>query len=126
MATDAELNSYMGIKRYAPYRKEGKGKQWDKTRISRLQELRGKLSERGVAHTSEHTAGERPKKRKGKKERMRQRATVAMAGEGDADDDESEESVTKDTKADPAPAMDLNGPPKKKRRRHHKGEHVHA
>ena len=49
MATDAELNSYMGIKKYAPYRKEGKGRNWDAQRGARLKELKDKLKNEEMA-----------------------------------------------------------------------------
>ncbi|OBZ65900.1 Protein kri1 [Grifola frondosa] len=81
MATDAELNTYVGIKKYAPYRKEGKGKTWDAQRSSRLKELRDRLKERGVGGEDRAAGGgEKVKKRKGKKERMKEKA----AGAGDA------------------------------------------
>ena len=83
MATDAELNTYMGLKKYAPYRKEGKGRNWDGQRASRLGELKQKLRERGVAGDTGARAagldGEKTKKRKGKKERMREKAAAAAS-----------------------------------------------
>ncbi|KAI0740658.1 KRI1-like family C-terminal-domain-containing protein [Earliella scabrosa] len=83
-ATDAELNTYMGIKKYAPYRKEGKGRHWDAKRGARLQELKAKLKERGVngrLARSDAEGGEKVKKRKGKKERMREKAAATADGE---------------------------------------------
>lgn len=74
MATDADLNQYVGVKRYAPYRKNGAGK-WDPKRGERLRELRDKLKERGVPLQDGADAGEK-KKRKGKKERMREKAAT--------------------------------------------------
>lgn len=69
MATDAELNEYVGIKKYAPYREE----RWDSKRGERLKELKQKIGERtGVQVMGRSATGERPvKKRKGKKERMK-------------------------------------------------------
>ncbi|KAH9949270.1 KRI1-like family C-terminal-domain-containing protein [Amylocystis lapponica] len=124
MATDAELNSYIGIKKYAPYRREGKGKQWDNNRVSRLKELKTKLSERGLS--------EKVKKRKGKKERMRERATAAADGGDVLEDHIGEEHAPKGKK--PAAEViedveephqysgtqDDDGPTKKRRRRHRK------
>ena len=78
MATDAELNSYMGIKKYAPYRKEGKGRNWDAQRSARLKELKNKLKERSTGGAQAvQQAMEKAKKRKGKKERMREKAAAA-------------------------------------------------
>ncbi len=85
LATDAELNQYMGIKKYAPYRKDGNN--WDQNRSTRLKELKTKLQERGVTSgvAGEASAGERPaKKRKGKKERMK--AKEAVVQDGDEED----------------------------------------
>ncbi|KAI0764323.1 KRI1-like family C-terminal-domain-containing protein [Trametes elegans] len=91
MATDAELNSYMGIKKIAPYRKEGKGRTWDTKRASRLKELKTKLKERGVAGSTEAAIAVQ-KKRKGKKERLRERAAAIEAGaEGGAEGKEGGE-----------------------------------
>ncbi|KAF8070380.1 KRI1-like family C-terminal-domain-containing protein [Lyophyllum atratum] len=86
MATDQELNEYMSVKKYAPYRKEVK---WDSKRNDRLKELKDKISERStragfVAGSSRDsaTADKPAKKRKGKKERMKQKGA-----EGVDDDD---------------------------------------
>ncbi len=82
MATDAELNSYMGIKKYAPYRKEGKGRTWDGQRGARLKELKDTLKERGAGGAKAvEQATDKTKKRKGKKERMREKAAAAAEGE---------------------------------------------
>ena len=43
MASDADLNTYMGLRKYAPYRKEGKGRNWDAQRTTRLKDLKQKL-----------------------------------------------------------------------------------
>ena len=101
MSTDAELNSYMGLKKYAPYRKEGRGRTWDAQRGARLKELKQKLRERGVAGdagagSGAGAGGEKVKKRKGKKERMREKAAaVAVAADGDVGAEEQE--VTEET-----------------------------
>ncbi|TFY50735.1 hypothetical protein EVJ58_g10912, partial [Rhodofomes roseus] len=76
MATDAELNQFMGVKKLAPYRKEGKGKTWDGQRTARLKELKDKLKDRGIVlgeGGADRDRTEKPKKRKGKKERMREK-----------------------------------------------------
>ncbi|KAG7091205.1 hypothetical protein E1B28_010257 [Marasmius oreades] len=75
LANDKELNEYMSIKKYAPYRNDGK---WDAQRNQRLQELKVKIAQRhgdnpGLGDSGFATINEnRPaKKRKGKKERMK-------------------------------------------------------
>lgn len=92
MATDVELNEYMSVKKYAPYRKEAK---WDSTRNDRLRELKTKVKERSGSFGgfresgAGQVAGEAPvKKRKGKKERMKMK--------GDAPGDIKSEPDTKD------------------------------
>ena len=80
LATDAELNEFMGIKRIAPYRKEGR---WDVKRADRLKELKAKLRDRSWAPGQtdlDGVDGSKLKKRKGKKER--QRAKTLVEGEG--------------------------------------------
>ncbi|KAJ4483775.1 KRI1-like family C-terminal-domain-containing protein [Lentinula aciculospora] len=79
MATDAELNEYMGIKKFAPYRKPAN---WDSNRGDRLKELKHKIGERGYG--GETTKDDKPaKKRKGKKERQKMKTTVVMDIEKD-------------------------------------------
>ena len=77
MATDQELNEYMGVKKYAPYRKEAR---WDPKRVDRLKAFKEKISERasvaGIGQGS-GTADKSTKKRKGKKERLKLRAGAA-------------------------------------------------
>jgi protein KRI1 len=80
LATDAELNEFVGMKQFAPYRRDG-GTGWDGKRGEKLSELRKKLGERGVTvgggehhrgNTARGGAVEGPmKKRMGKKERMK-------------------------------------------------------
>ncbi|KAJ7072840.1 Krr1-domain-containing protein [Mycena amicta] len=72
-AKDSELNEYMGIKKYAPYRQENKSA-WDKTRNERLREFKGKMQERAGFVAEEQLDGQAKKKRKGKKERMKEKA----------------------------------------------------
>ncbi|RDX56693.1 Krr1-domain-containing protein [Lentinus brumalis] len=105
MATDAELNTFMGIKKYAPYRKEGKGRTWDGQRVARLTELKTKLKERGVDAVQPH-AEEKVKKRKGKKERMREKAAAGGATGDGGDEDNGDDLV-----------QDVKGPKEKKRKR---------
>src|SRR6266700_6241637 len=73
MATDQELNEYMSVKKYAPYRQDKNNPQrWNKTQ-EKLHELKAKIGERAgtsFINGSRGEAGqEKVKKRKGKKER---------------------------------------------------------
>lgn len=122
LATDAELNSYVGLKKFAPYRTKAERK-WDNKRNERLQELRKGLKERGAYSIIEDMGsrdrggdGEKKKKRKGKKERMKAKAD-AEGGE-----DESEEKLLGKRKSDEldAGAEDAASKESKKRRRRHK------
>jgi protein KRI1 len=82
MATDAELNQYMGVKRYAPYRKEAR---WDSTRVERLKGLKSKLAERSgemaqdADGAKKQKGGRHQKSRKGKKERQMLKAAESEA-----------------------------------------------
>jgi len=84
-ATDSELNQYLSVKKYAPYRKENN---WDKGRVDRLKELKHTIVERsqgmgmsgGGSYQDAH--GERLKKRKGKKERLKMKSAADGAVEG--------------------------------------------
>lgn len=126
MATDAELNEYMGIKKFAPYRKAGK---WDSNRGDRLKELRQKIGERGYG--GDITQDDKAvKKRKGKKERMRMKTLL---------DPDVGEDVEKEVEVTGKSAMPENlkrkqpsgdvldeseeAAQKKKRRRHKKKNH---
>jgi protein KRI1 len=74
LATDTELNEYMGIKRIAPYRKDAR---WDAKRANRLKDLKAKLAGRsGVPGQTDADGvdGNKLKKRKGKRERQRTKA----------------------------------------------------
>ncbi|KAG9080925.1 hypothetical protein FRC06_005997 [Ceratobasidium sp. 370] len=103
MATDAELNSYVGLKRLAPYRKE----KFDPRRPEKLKEFRKTLAARGVTDWSGDTEGDaRTKKRKGKKERQKEKAKATM----DEAIKQAEEALRVAT--DPEPT-------KKKRKRKH-------
>ncbi|EIN06607.1 Krr1-domain-containing protein [Punctularia strigosozonata HHB-11173 SS5] len=122
LATDAELNSYVGLKKFAPYRTKA-ARRWDNKRNERLQELRKGLKERGAYSIIEGMGsrdrdedGEKKKKRKGKKERMKAKAD-AEGGE-----DESEEKLLgkrKSLELD-AGAEEAASTESKKRRRRHK------
>ena len=83
MATDPELNQYLSVKKFAPYRTE---RRWDKTRGERLRELKVALGKRVAEGDGGWAEGERAevgegtgvkrkgKKRKGRKERMKMKA----------------------------------------------------
>jgi protein KRI1 len=86
-AQDAELNAYVGLRQFAPYRESKK--RWDARRPERLGEFRSALASRGVVmdkRPRQDEDGERPtKKRKGKKERLREKA-AAQAGAADGEE----------------------------------------
>ncbi|OAX42826.1 hypothetical protein K503DRAFT_766440 [Rhizopogon vinicolor AM-OR11-026] len=126
MATDQDLNQYVSVKRYAPYRAE----KWDHNRGERLKEFREKLKERvgdtGTRHRNEDVA---PKKRLGKKERQKRKAAAVEGGdvdEGNAGVEAVGEASSKQRKIiseEPEDGVEQpgeNGLPKKKRRRKHK------
>lgn len=117
VATDAELNQYIGVKKYAPYRTE---QRWDPKRGERLHELKQVLEERGVAWGGE---ADRPvKKRKGKKERMKAKE---LAAEEAADQPEEPEEPENSSKSDQGKIHEHvhagsveTGSRKRKRKRH--------
>jgi protein KRI1 len=77
MATDQELNEYMSVKKYAPYRKDVK---WDSKRVDRLKEFKSNISQRvSVSGTGEGNNTDKPtKKRRGKKERSKLKNAVGL------------------------------------------------
>ncbi|EGO00761.1 hypothetical protein SERLA73DRAFT_159447 [Serpula lacrymans var. lacrymans S7.3] len=134
-ATDAELNQFMSVKRYAPYRAEG----WDHNRGARLKELRDKITERtgnsSVLNKEGRTdAGERPaKKRMGKKERQRLKGVGGTEEPENPDDVQGvvkvadqrkrkaeDEDKIEETAGNDVATQENDGPRKKKRRRHKK------
>ncbi|KAG8689744.1 hypothetical protein FRC11_000885 [Ceratobasidium sp. 423] len=110
-ATDVELNSYMGLKRLAPYRKD----KFDHKRPEKLKEFRKSLSTRGVYDNSgvegSGQSEDRVKRRKGKKERQKEKAKAAM-----------EEAIKQEAEAQ------QEGEPKskKRKRKHKKGDQAGA
>ncbi|KAF9471233.1 hypothetical protein BDN70DRAFT_998692 [Pholiota conissans] len=93
MATDQELNEYMSVKKYAPYREDKANRnRWNPKSQEKLHEIKAKVGERlgttFASSTSRRSAphggeeGEKPKKRKGKKERMKLKAALGTNGEG--------------------------------------------
>ncbi|THH23243.1 hypothetical protein EUX98_g7935 [Antrodiella citrinella] len=138
LSTDAELNQYMGIKKYAPYR-DKKREGWDQSRNARLSELKEKIGGRrwgndvyGSGRTGDREGGagpsgkDRPKKRKGKKERMKSKAVVVEADDGvEPTAQEMPASVATSKKRVAEDSADISGvadegPSKKRRRRHKK------
>jgi protein KRI1 len=86
LATDQELNNYVSVKKYAPYRQDkGDRHRWNKKDQEKLHELKSIIKNRtgntfgnrsmGGGQASSD-GGEKAKKRKGKKERMK--AKVAL------------------------------------------------
>jgi protein KRI1 len=123
MATDKELNQYVSVKRYAPYRAE----KWDHGRGERLVEFRENLKERvGGTRTSHRSEDPTPKKRLGKKERQKMKAAAAggedegrvgVVGAGEASANKQKMVLEQEEDVE-QPAE--NEPSKKKRRRKHK------
>lgn len=123
LAKDSELNEYMSVKKYAPYRADNKAG-WDNTRNDRLRELKGKVKERmggiDVVERGGGGDGQVKKKRKGKKERMKEKGLEGAAEEANGAEDEGHKR-----KRDTGDAADADEPlegGKKKRRRKKKDE----
>ncbi|KAJ7774266.1 KRI1-like family C-terminal-domain-containing protein [Mycena maculata] len=131
LAKDSELNEYMSVKKYAPYRADNRTG-WDKTRGERLKELKGKVRERmgGLGEKAQALGrdGQAKKKRKGKKERMKEKG-VDAEGPAEAPDGEGEVNGKDDAgskrKRDVEESVD-GGEGKKKRRRKKKDPVVEA
>lgn len=102
LADDADLNTYVGLKKLAPYRRDGKmrghGELRDPKKQEALRALRGKVQERAVRNgfvrggeaAEREEEGKKGKKRMGKKERMKMKMVEEPTGEGtsiDAKDD---------------------------------------
>jgi protein KRI1 len=128
MGTDKELNEFMGIKRFAPYRSTGR---WDNNRNERLQDFRKKLNDRNNARSGENEMLSEPskKKRKGKKERMRLKVEGDQGGNAEATAADPDFQIGDQPKkrnlevgeGDDQPVAEANGANKKRRKRkHHK------
>jgi protein KRI1 len=80
MATDKELNEYMSVKKYAPYRLAKADKhRFGPAQQEKLRDLKSKVAERtggGIGFGDGAEREVKQKKRKGKKERMRMKAEV--------------------------------------------------
>ncbi|KAF7362375.1 Kri1-C domain-containing protein [Mycena venus] len=124
LAKDSELNEYMSVKKYAPYRADNKAG-WDKNRNERLRELKGKVKERmGGADVEEHGRdGQVKKKRKGKKERMKEKGLAEAEGAAEgakAEANGAEDKGVKRKRDATEDVVDAGEPPeggKKKRKR---------
>ncbi|KAH7101091.1 KRI1-like family-domain-containing protein [Auriculariales sp. MPI-PUGE-AT-0066] len=138
LATDAELNSYAGIKRYAAYRK--KGKSWDSKRPEKLKELREAINGRrwdgsrefrtGIRNTDSGWAGREAeadgekKKRKGKKERLKEKSALTAPGDDEQEVDATSSKKKRKAVEDEAPVEDeavVDEGHKKKRKKSHVG-----
>ncbi|KAF8911661.1 KRI1-like family C-terminal-domain-containing protein [Gymnopilus junonius] len=146
MATDQELNEYMSVKKYAPYRQDkGNKHKYHKKTQEKLWELKAKIAERsrkafgvdvgggtGANSIGVPTRGggagdeEAPKKRrKGKKERMKLKASKAT-GEGEGEDEDDDGDVDVDMQEVPSTtatvAEGVDSKKSKKRKREHEQE----
>ncbi|KAF8554912.1 hypothetical protein OG21DRAFT_1508303 [Imleria badia] len=134
LATDTELNSYVGLKKMAPYHvdKGGKAKKsWDPNRIERLKEFRENLNFRVGSYyegswslgggtnakgRATEAQGEK-KKRKGKKEREKLKATQGEKDEEGGDGNnigvqpEVADKLQKRKRADMAISSHSHAPP---------------
>lgn len=111
MADDRDLNQYMGIKKYAPYRK---GANWDGRRPERLKEFREKLNTNKANWNGE--GGEVRAKRKGKKERQRAKAAVAGGAVPEPDEPQDSGKEKKRKLEEPSEGLEASLPRKRKRR----------
>lgn len=126
LADDKDLNEYVGLKKFAPYRKQREN--WDAKRGDRLRDFKNKISEQLGEADANGTATEhlvdgehKAKKRKGKKERMREKAARAPEGaEVEATDSPGQSNKRAEEQREDATTS--SGPVKKKRRRHKKAE----
>jgi len=121
-ADDRDLNEYVGIKKYAPYRKA----RWDSKRPERLKEFKQKMGEK-LGQSGEDGDARPVKKRKGRKERQKLKAVVTTEATGTLDETEAEKNSTlqKRKREDDIPQVDVAGEeeavnPTKKRKRRHK------
>jgi protein KRI1 len=121
LAKDAELNEYMSVKKYAPYRADNKAG-WDKTRVDRLRELKGKVKERmgGLDMEPQDRDGQVKKRRKGKKERQKDKGIDvdgAQPAEGEVGEDAGLKRKRDAENEDAGDAAQASEGGKKKRRR---------
>lgn len=126
LATDKELNEYVSVKKYAPYRQEKDRSRWDVREKEKLREFKEKVGERvgdrgfvmggrGGAGGDGGGEGEKVKKRKGKKERMKMKA--AAGAEVDVEK-EGEEKTGEKRKRQDVGNEEVKEVKKKKRQRH--------
>ncbi len=123
MATDQELNEYMSVKKYAPYRQEkGDRHRWNPKVQEKLHDIKAKVSERtGMAFASSsggrtRTDGdhaEKPKKRMGKKERMKLKTAL---GGTDTNAAPAEATIEKAAPLDATREVNRSDQPMKRKR----------
>ena len=137
MADDKDLNEYIGIKKYAPYRQEKGNPAWKKSNQEKLHVLKEKLAERtgsrwtGARNQNSNSEEQKPKKRMGKKERQRLKAAAEGGEEQEANVEEPRSSGKRKRDVPDGPtvddqiavdlSIDANTPKKKKRRQRKKG-----
>lgn len=116
MATDTELNQFMSVKKYAPYRKDAHA--WDSQRNEKIKELKSQIHERmGGDEKMVSAVLDKPaKKRKGKKERQR----AKEEGGEDAPGAEAEPSRKRKLEEAAGQVEEDHESSKKKKRRHKK------
>ncbi|KAF9652817.1 hypothetical protein BDM02DRAFT_3246809 [Thelephora ganbajun] len=125
IADDRDLNQYIGVKKYAPYRKGGN---WDKQRPERLKEFRDKLNARRTSGNDEGREVQ-VKKRKGKKERQKAKATAVGGAVPDSDELQAGGKKKKRKREEQSEAVQADVgteeiSPKKRKRRHKKSSQI--
>lgn len=126
MAPDKDLNEYMGIKKYAPYRKERET--WDSRRGERLKEFKQKVTPRvsELIGDSGLSTERTPKRRRGKKERMREKEAqgdeevVPDDEKGGVQENRREKVVQKASQPEVGAEEASDDEPARKKRRRHK------
>ena len=140
LADDKDLNEYMGIKKYAPYRQEKGNPAWKKSNQEKLHALKEKLAERtgsrwpGAHKHNDNSEEQKPKKRMGKKERQRLKAAAEGGEETKAEEPKSSGKRKRDAADVPMvvdqiavdPSIDAGALKKKKRRHKKKGADTEA
>jgi len=119
-ADDKDLNEYVGIKKYAPYRKP----RWDSKRPERLKEFKQKMGEK-LGQPGEDGDARPVKKRKGKKERQKLKAVVTTEATGTLNEMQAEKNSTLQKRKREDDISQVNGEEEavnstKKRKRRHK------
>ena len=146
MATDKELNEYMSVKKYAPYRLAKADKyRFGNAQQEKLRDLKGRVAERaggvfGFGGTGQAEGDLKPKKRMGKKERKRLKSdldgaeedveTVAQGGSEDLSGskkrkrEKDDNSGADGTKGRGVGDNQESVPTKKRKRKHKEGDQI--